>query len=168
MTLESRFAQHDKVIVDKHVNPIADYQMTTRDYVVRAAADVLTGAITLTLPPVTEAAGRFYSIVAHNADAANTITITDRNDSECWLADIVFDGKCDKNLLYSDGRCWHPLCCGGVGSWPGFATTAAPGTSSAPSTAAPTTAEATDTPTTTLTTVAAQTTAAPTTLLTTG
>jgi hypothetical protein len=138
--LEDRFAQHDKVIVDKYVNPIADYQMTTRDYVVRPAADTETGAITITLPPVAAAKGRFYSIVARNADGTNTITIQDHgDDSECWLGDIVFDGKCDRALLYSDGLCWHP-CTGSPGSWPGFDTTAGPGTSSAPSTAAPTTA----------------------------
>lgn len=138
--LEDRFAQHDKIPGDKFVNPIVDYQMRTWDQVVRPAADITTGAIVMTLPAVSEAKGRFYSIVCRNADAVNTVTIADRDDSECWLADIVMDGKCDKILLYSDGLCWHPLGVGGVGRWPGFSTTDAPGTSSAPTTAAPTTA----------------------------
>ena len=137
MALEDRGAQHDKIPVDKFVNPIVDYQMTTRDYVVRPAADGPTGPITITLPPVPEAKGRLYSIVCRNADAVNTVTITDKNDSECWLGDIVFNNKCDRILLYSDGLCWIAL--GEMPSWPGLNTTTPPGTAT-PTTAAPTTA----------------------------
>jgi len=139
MALEDKGAQHDKVVVDKYHDPNADYQMTTFDYVLRPSADVLSGAIVITLPRVAEAKGRFYSIIARNADAANTITIQDYgNDSECWQADIVLDGICDRCLLYSDGLAWHPLSTG-PGRWPGKLTTPAPGTSQPPTTLAPTT-----------------------------
>ena len=137
MSLEDRFAQHDKIVPDKYHNPNADYQMTTRDYVMRPSADGDSGPITLTLPPVAEAKGRFYSIIARNADAVNTITIQDNDESECWLGDITFNGKCDRVLLYSDGLAW--LALGEEAAWPGLSTTAAPGTT-APTTAAPTTA----------------------------
>jgi hypothetical protein len=109
MALEDRGAQHDKVIVDKYVNPAADYQMTTRDYVVRPSADVFSGPWTLTLPPVAEAKGRFYSIICRNADAVNVITVADRDDSECWPGDFALNGKCDRALMYSDGLAWHTL-----------------------------------------------------------
>jgi hypothetical protein len=157
--LEDRFAQHDKVVVDKYANPNADYEMTTRDYVLRPSADVLSGAITITLPAVAEAKGRIYSIIARNADAVNTITVQDRDDSECWLGDVTLNGKCDRLLLYSDGLSWYPLAMFG---WPGFATTAPPGTTEAPTTAAPTTAagQTTAAPTTAAPTTAAPTTAA--------
>lgn len=125
--LEDRFAQHDKEIVDKFAEPNANYEMSTYDYQVRPSADEDSGAITITLPRVAEAKGRFYSIVARDADAVNTITIQDRDDSECWLADIVMNGKCDRLLLYSDGLLWHPLP-GAVGEWPGVSTTRIPGT----------------------------------------
>jgi len=134
MGLEQNNEQHYREVVDKYVDPGADYQMSTRDYVVRPNAHA--AALTLTLPSVAEAKGRFYSIIAREASAVNTITITDKGDSECWVADIVFDGKCDRALLYSDGLAWHAL---GGGDWPGIATTPAPGTL-APTTAAPTTA----------------------------
>jgi hypothetical protein len=160
MSLEDKFSQHDAQVVDKYHAPNAAYAMSTRDYVLRPSADGVSGAIIITLPSVAEAKGRFYSIVARNADAVNTITITDDNDSECWLGDIVFDGKCDHVLLYSDGLCWHPLGAAGPGAWPGFGTTAAPGTSEPPTTAAPTTARS---QTTAAPTTAAPTTAAPTT-----
>jgi hypothetical protein len=137
MSLEDRGAQHDKVIVDKYHGPNADYVMTTRDYVLRPEADGDSGAITITLPPVAEAKGRFYSICARNADAVNTITIQDRDESECWPVDIVFNGKCDRALLYSDGLMWYAL--GEVAAWPGISTTYAPGTTPTPTTAAPTT-----------------------------
>ena len=149
--LEDRFAEHDKVVVDKYHDPAAAYQMSTRDYVLRPSA---AAAIVITLPPVADAKGRFYSIIARAATAVNTITIADHNnDSECWQGDIVLNGQCDRVLLYSDGLAWHPLG-GNVGSWPGFDTTAAPGTTEPPTTAAQTTAA----PTT-----AAPSTAAPTT-----
>lgn len=138
MSLEDRFAQHDKVIVDKFVNPAVNYAMSVRDYVVRPAADIGSGPITINLPPVAEAKGRWYSIICRNADAVNTITIADLDDSECWLGDIIFNGKCDRALCYSDGLAWTvvPVQSGG---WPGVSTTRPPGTKS-PTTVAPTTA----------------------------
>lgn len=132
MGLEQNNEQHYREVVDKYVNPNASYQMTTRDYVVRPSADAGSGAIALTLPPVAEAKGRFYSIITRNADAVNTVTIQDKDDSECWIGDIVHNGKCDRSLLYSDGLAWHVLA--SPGEWPGVSTTAPPGT------AAPTTA----------------------------
>jgi len=106
MALEDRGAQHDKEVVDKFIDPAASVEMTSRDYVVRPSA--LSAPMTIVLPPVAEAKGRFYSIVVRAADAQNTITISDKDDSECW-ADIVLDGKCDHVLLYSDGLYWHAL-----------------------------------------------------------
>lgn len=109
MALEDRGAQHDKEVVDKFIDPAADVQMTTLDYVVRPSATL--AAITILLPPVAEAKGRFYSIVARAADAINTITISDKDDSECW-ADIILNAACDHVLLYSDGLYWHVLAAG--------------------------------------------------------
>lgn len=158
MSLEDRGAQHDKVVVDKYHNPNADYVMTTRDYVLRPEADEDSGAITITLPRVAEAKGRFYSINCRNADAVNTVTIQDRDDSECWLGDIAFTGQCQRVLLYSDGLMWHAL--GEAAGWPGLSTTPGPGTTTPPTTVAPTTL--------TPTTAAGQATSvAPTTLATT-
>ena len=145
--LEDRFAQHDKVVVDKFIDPNATVFMTTRDYVVRPSADGDSGPIILALPPVAEAKGRFYSILVRNADAVNTITVVDLDDSECWT-DIVLDGKCDRLLLYSDGLAWFPLGAAGPGVWPGASTTVPPGTTEAPTTIGPTTLETTVAPTT--------------------
>lgn len=136
--LEDRAAQHDKEVVDKYHNPNAAYAMTTRDYVLRPSADAISGPIIITLPPVTEAKGRLYSICVRNADAVNTVTIQDQDESECWIGDIVFNGKCDRTLMYSDGLMWYAL--GQQADWPGISTTAPPGTTSPPTTAGPTTA----------------------------
>ncbi len=106
MALEDKGAQHDKVIVDKYIDPAGSVEMSTRDYVVRPSA--LTAPMVIVLPAVAEAKGRFYSIVARAASAINTITISDKDDSECW-EDIVFNGPCDAMLLYSDGLFWHRL-----------------------------------------------------------
>lgn len=139
--LEDRGAQHDKVVVDKYHDPEVTYFMSTRDYVMRPSANGISGPIVMILPPVAEAKGRFYSIIARQADAVNTISITHLADSECWPADIVLNGKCDRCLLYSDGLAWLP-CTGGPGQWPGVDSTSTPGTSQPPTT----------TPATTLTT----------------
>lgn len=139
MGLEQNNEQHYREVVDKYVNPNVNYEMSTRDYVVRPSADAVSGAITITLPPVAEAKGRWYSIVCRNADPVNTVTLTSRDDSECWAKDIVFNGKCDRCLMYSDGIMWHPGCSGG---WPQATTTFPPGT------VAPTTASGTLAPTT--------------------
>lgn len=105
---EDRFIGQDTV-VDKYHAPNANYEMTTRDYVLRPEADGDSGAIVISLPPVSEARGRFYSIVCRNADAVNTVTIQDLDDSECWAGDVVMNGKCDSELFYSDGMMWHAL-----------------------------------------------------------
>jgi hypothetical protein len=136
MGLEQNERQQYRECPDKYIDPGASYQMTTRDYVVRPYTQGV-GPITLTLPPVAEAKGRFYSIVARSASAVNTITITDHNDSECW-GDIVMNGKCDALLLYSDGLYWHQI------RETNAPATGAPGTATAttaaPTTLAPTTA----------------------------
>jgi len=106
MAFEDRFAQHDKEVVDKFIDPAASVEMSTRDYVIRPSA--LTAPMIIVLPPVAEAKGRFYSFVVRAADAINTITITDQDDSECWI-DIVLNAKCDHILMYSDGLFWHAL-----------------------------------------------------------
>ena len=158
MGLEQNNEQHYREVVDKYINPNADIEMTTFDYVVRPSADPVSGPIVVTLPPVAEAKGRFYSIICRNADPVNTITIEDRDDSECWANDIVMNGKCDRLLLYSDGLAWMPAWTGG---FPQAATTYPPGTTEAPTTAAPTTESQTTEP---ASTTAAPTTASPTTL----
>jgi hypothetical protein len=108
MALEDKGSQHHGEVVDKYIDPAVSIAMTTRDYVVRPEANGVSGPIVLALPPVADTKGRFYSIVVRDADVVNTITITDRDDSECW-ADIVLNSKCDRLLMYSDGLFWHPL-----------------------------------------------------------
>jgi len=156
MSLEYK-GREQTTVADKSVFPVADYEMSVRDYVVRPAANGLSGAFTVTLPPVGKAIGKFYSIVCRNADLVNTVTIEDdNNDSECWNGDYVMNGKCDAILFYSDGMFWHAMDDLAIHA----GTTPAP-TTLAPTTIAPTTLLTTVAPTTTLTTVA------PTTLLTT-
>jgi hypothetical protein len=106
MSLEDKGAEHQRIVVDKYIDPTESIEMTTLDYVVRPSA--LAAPMILVLPPVAEAKGRFYSIVVRDADATNTVTVTDRDDSECWI-DIVLNGKGDRLLMYSDGMFWHPL-----------------------------------------------------------
>lgn len=108
MGLEQNNEQHYREVPDKYTeNTGAVLVMTSRDYVVRASSQGI-GPVTITLPPVAEAKGRFYSILTRAASAVNTITIQHAGDSECWT-NIVFNGRCDAVLLYSDGLYWHPI-----------------------------------------------------------
>jgi hypothetical protein len=104
MGLEQNNEQHYREVPDKFVDPIADYQMETKDYVVRPGT--VGESITITLPPVAEAKGRFYTIIARTITGQFDITIKDKSDSECWAGDITLSAKCDAVLLYSDGLCW--------------------------------------------------------------
>ena len=102
MGLEQNNEQHYREVVDKFIDPSADVTMTSRDYVVRITAD--TEAVTVTLPPVAEAKGRFYSIKCR--DASFAVTIQDQDDSEDWRGDIVMAIAGCHELLYSDGLKW--------------------------------------------------------------
>ena len=111
MALEDRARQHDQQVVDKFHDPNGNYEMTTRDYVLRPLANATSGPITIKLPPVAEAKGRFYSIVARGATGVNTITVVNRNDSEYWPANpYVLNAAGKRLVLYSDGRCWFAVC----------------------------------------------------------
>ena len=102
--LENRSAQHGEV-VDKYVNPTSSYQMKTYDYVVRPSG--ASAAVTITLPSVSEAKGRIYTIMAK--DVTNAITVQDKDDSEDWDGDFTLDTLNDKLCLYSDGLSWFVL-----------------------------------------------------------
>lgn len=141
MGLEQSNEQHYREVPDKFVDPNVNYEMTTRDYVVRPFANRGTGAIVITLPPVADAKGRIYSIIARAADTTNTITIQDKDDSECWAGDVTLNGVCDKLLLYSDGLAWLTLRSELTPANTMAPTTLAP-TTLAATTLAPTTAQA--------------------------
>jgi|LGOV01.1.fsa_nt_gb hypothetical protein len=105
---EDRFIGQD-IVVDKYAAPLASYQMTTRDYVVRPSANGVSGPIVMTLPSVSEARGRFYSILIREADPTNTVTIQDRDDSEAWGGDYILVGAGPELLFYSDGMSWQAI-----------------------------------------------------------
>ena len=106
MGLEQNNEQHYRQVVDKYIDPVAAYEMSTRDYVVRPFANRGTGPFVITLPPVAGARGRFYTFIARAADTTNFVTIQDQDDSECWAGDVTLNGACDKLMLYSDGLAW--------------------------------------------------------------
>jgi hypothetical protein len=100
---EDKFWEQD-IVIDKYGAPLASYIMSVRDYVLRP--DATAGAMTITLPGVVEARGKIYSIIVQYADATNTITIQDNDDSEEWIADLPLTEKGQGILAYSDGRHW--------------------------------------------------------------
>jgi hypothetical protein len=107
MVLELNHNEHYRETVDKFIDPIANVYMTTRDYVVRPSAAGRQSGFTVYLPPVAEARGRFYSILA--LDTTYDITIADMDDSEDWDGDFVLTDTDQDILFYSDGRKWFHL-----------------------------------------------------------
>lgn len=87
---------------------LAAYSMTPIDQVVRATANAAHTSYEIKLPSVAESAGKWYSILAHIADA-QAITVTHRDDSEQWDGDLTLDTDGDRALLYSDGLCWNKI-----------------------------------------------------------
>ena len=107
---EDRMGHHDQGM-DKYMAPAATYQMTVRDYVVRPSAS---SAIVISLPPVAEARGRIYTIIAQLASNTNTITIRPftstgfvGGDAERWEGNVVLNEKGRGAVFYSDGMKWH-------------------------------------------------------------
>jgi hypothetical protein len=95
-------AQHHQV-VDTYHDPFADYEMTPRDTILRPYT--VGESITITLPNVSECAGRFYSIIAGAIVSPFTITIQDSGESVEWT-DIILADTGRSYLLFSDGLSW--------------------------------------------------------------
>jgi hypothetical protein len=110
-----RFGEQQIQVVDKyHSLTDVDYSMTTRDYVIRATTSA--AVVTITLPPVTEAKGRIYVIVARAASSAFPVVIQDQDESEGWGYDAVLSAAGEAAVFYSDGLKWSRPS-GGGGTW---------------------------------------------------
>ena len=70
-------------------------------------------ALTITLPSVAAAKGRFYSLRMVARGGTSDATIQDKNN-DAGMADITFNLAADQVLLYSDGYKWHTLASSGV------------------------------------------------------
>ena len=103
MSLEKEMIGSD-IVVDKYHAPLATYEMTVRDYVLRP--DASAGPMTVTLPSVVQARGKFYSIIGRGLTMTNTVTITHKGDSEQWEGDAVLYETGQGQLFYSDGLKW--------------------------------------------------------------
>lgn len=85
----------------------ATYQMLVGDFLVDC--DTTDGAFTVTLPPVSEAAGRIYAI-KQSGHATNDLTLATKSDDK--LSDgfpMTITAIGDGALVYSDGETWWVL-----------------------------------------------------------
>ena len=89
---------------------VADVALEVFQHTVRVNASDHTGDITVTLPNVTEANGKTYSILARDADNVNEVTIEDQNDSEYWGGDYVLNAPGEYIMVRSDGLKWCVVC----------------------------------------------------------
>jgi hypothetical protein len=84
------------------VTKTADFTMNLRDKLVYL--DSASHAIAVTLPPVAEAQGMFFTLYATAVTEAITFVAADSID---WATvEPTFNGADDGCVLYSDGRHW--------------------------------------------------------------
>lgn len=112
MGIESEKSRLESGMVKEsvQVEPATESQtLAVYEQVVRV--DSSGGAVTITLPPVTEARGKFYSIKL--ITAGNNCTVQDQDDSydfnESGTHTIVLTTATDFSLLYSDGEKWYQI-----------------------------------------------------------
>jgi len=109
MALDKKmYEAHEVVGKIRHL--VANGTLTARDHCVRVTADAVSGPFTVTLANPSECRGLWVGIVARDADLVNTVTVTDANDSENWLADAVMNNPGESLTLFSDGYMWHKCC----------------------------------------------------------
>ena len=106
--MEQRLArQQREVIVNRTKFKTTTYQMLEGDAVVNC--NTTGGAYTVTLPPVSLAAGKIYS-VKYASGAGGAVTVESKSDDK--LSDDVpatLTAIGDGILLYSDGQTWWGL-----------------------------------------------------------
>lgn len=104
MLEERKLGIEDGQVRDKYEFATAALAMDVYDQCVEC--DSTAGAFAVTLPNVSLAAGKLYSI-SLIVDNGN-VTIQDNDESRDW-ADLVMTAANDYALLYSDGRKWFTL-----------------------------------------------------------
>ena len=77
--------------------------MEVFEQVVLIDTDTVDGTFTVTLPPVAEAAGKFYAV--HLVDDGGDVTVQDQDDSYDW-SNQSLTADDDGVLLFSDGLKW--------------------------------------------------------------
>lgn len=82
------------------------YTLTTRIRHLMATTDG-SSALTVTLPPVSEAAGQIYSVYL-DTDGGTDVTVTDAGD-DADFTDITLDDADDFAVLFSNGVRWMYL-----------------------------------------------------------
>ncbi len=94
-------------VVNKLTEILAAVTLKPYQTVNRATANTATDSYTITLPPVSECAGRLYSFIVTIANS-KTITLAHHGDSVNWT-NLAFTATNDRALLYSDGLMWYVL-----------------------------------------------------------
>ena len=101
---EDKLSNQHHLVIDTYNDPFADYSMTPRDTILRPYT--VAASITITLPKVSDCAGRFFSIVARSITGLFTITIQNQDESEGWEGDIILYSAGQGQTFYSDGLRW--------------------------------------------------------------
>lgn len=99
----------DAQVRDKIRHLTATTSLNVWDQVVEVTAS---SAVIITLPNVSEAKGKIYSIGAIAADLTNTVTVADNDESLGWAViggDFTLNGDGEYVVLRSNGESWELL-----------------------------------------------------------
>ena len=88
---------------------IAALVMTVQQQAVYCTCNTATDSYSITLPNVTEAAGKIFSFYCTLAANSKAVTLQDNDESIDWDGDYTIDTTADAILLYSDGMRWCVL-----------------------------------------------------------
>ena len=103
--------ENAKVINVTSVGVTANVSETLEVY--EQVVNCVTGAtytITITLPPVSLAMGKFYTVKLIT-DGGQNVTVQDQDDSYDWAAtgDLTLSSITDFGIFFSDGHKWYEL-----------------------------------------------------------
>lgn len=94
---------HDVLHGESHYNAVTTtYTMKVTDRVLHVTPG--SGAYTVTLPSVVEAAGQFYAVKGIGSGTAN-VTVEDADDAVGTVS-VVLDAAGEMALFFSDGESW--------------------------------------------------------------
>ncbi|RQW92817.1 MAG: hypothetical protein EHM79_00380 [Geobacter sp.] len=103
-------------VPNKIIHPVVTTSLKVYEQVVYVST--VDAHVTITMPPVAEAAGRIYSIMCILRTGSYDVTITDYKDDtgnatkahgDLGNANLVLNAANEHVILYSDGVAWHLL-----------------------------------------------------------
>lgn len=109
MSLNKQYGAHRDTfaVQDRFDSVSADAVMDVADNILHVTG--FSGAVSITLPPVAQAAGQTYAVKVLDDASVNNVTVQDQDESRGWSDLACSNASGGTLLLYSDGEEWHAI-----------------------------------------------------------